>query len=113
MYMRSTTIQEGLLNIAMQDTLAGRDGAQNKPNRQGDQPRVRGAIILIVFFVLFTGASLLIPSPLFPGNVFCTVIGGAAVTYRTFVSAFFNGLIYGVALWVVFLSVSRRLEREK
>jgi hypothetical protein len=70
-------------------------------------------MILVVFFVLFTGASLLIPSPLFPGNVFCSLIGGVAVTYRTYVSAFFNGVLYGVALWAVFMSISRRLEREK
>jgi hypothetical protein len=74
---------------------------------------VKGTIILVVFFALFTGASLLIPSPLFPGNVFCTLIGGAAVTYRTYVSAFFNGVLYAAALWVVFISISRRLEREK
>jgi hypothetical protein len=74
---------------------------------------VKGAIILVVFFVLFTGMSLLIPSPLFPGNVLCTLIGGAAVMYGTYVSAFFNGVLYGVVLWVVFMSVSRRLEREK
>lgn len=74
---------------------------------------MKGAIILVVFFVLFTGMSLLIPSPLFPGNVFCTLIGGAAVRYRTYVSAFFNGVLYSVVLWVVFMSISRRLEREK
>ena len=74
---------------------------------------MKGTIILVVFFVLFTGMSMLIPSPMFPGNVLCTLIGGAAVTYRTYVSAFFNGVLYGVVLWVVFMSISRRLEREK
>ena len=74
---------------------------------------MRGTIILVVFFVLFTVMSLLIPSPMFPGNVFCMLIGGAAVTYRTYVSAFFNGVLYGLVLWVVFMSISRRLEREK
>lgn len=74
---------------------------------------MKGAIILVVFFVLFTAMSLLIPSPLFPGNVLCMLIGGAAVTYGTYVSAFFNGVLYGVVLWFVFMSISRRLEREK
>jgi hypothetical protein len=74
---------------------------------------VKGTIILVVFFVLFVGMSLLIPSPMFPGNVLCALIGGVAVTYGTYVSALFNGVLYGTVLWVVFTSISRRLEREK
>ncbi len=74
---------------------------------------MKGTIILLVFFVLFTGASLLIPSPMFPGNILCALMGGTAVKYTTYVSAFFNGVLYSVALWVVFVSISRRLEREK
>jgi hypothetical protein len=97
----------------MLDTLAGHESAENEPNHQGGQPRVRGTIILVVFFALFTGASLLIPSPMFPGNVLCTLIGGAAATYRTYLSAFFNGVLYSIALWIIFISISRRLEREK
>ena len=70
-------------------------------------------IILMVFFVLFTGASLIIPSPMFPGNVVAGLIGGLASNYATFVSAFFNGVLYAVVLWIVFMAISRRLEREK
>jgi hypothetical protein len=50
---------------------------------------------------------------MFPGNVLCTLIGGAAATYRTYLSAFFNGVLYSIALWIIFISISRRLEREK
>ncbi len=74
---------------------------------------MKGAIILVVFFVLFVGMSLLIPSPMFPGNVLCALIGGAAVTYGNYVSAIFNGILYSTVLWIVFLSISKRLEREK
>jgi hypothetical protein len=74
---------------------------------------MKGTIILLVFFALFTGASLLIPSPMFPGNVICALVGGTAVTYTSYLSAFFNGVIYSFALWIVFMSISRRLEREK
>jgi len=74
---------------------------------------LKGAAILIVFFVLFTGASLLIPSPMFPGNLLCKLIGGLAVQYTTYASAVFNGILYGVALWLVFIGISRRLERER
>jgi hypothetical protein len=74
---------------------------------------MRGALILVVFFAMFTFASLLIPSPMFPGNFFCTLIGGAVSEYTTYLSAFFNGLFYGVILWTVFAVISRRLEVEK
>jgi len=34
---------------------------------------MRGVLILVVFFSMFTVASLLIPSPMFPGNFFCAL----------------------------------------
>lgn len=77
------------------------------------QTTMRGAVILIVFFSLFTAASLLIPSPMFPGNVLCTLIGGVASEYIVYVSALFNGILYGVTLWLVFIAVSRRIAQEK
>lgn len=74
---------------------------------------MRGAIILIVFFALFTAASLLIPTPMFPGNMLVTLIGGELSRYPVYVSAFFNGVLYGVVLWLIFIAVSRRLGQEK
>jgi len=74
---------------------------------------MRGTIILIVFFLIFTFASLLIPSPMFPGTFFCALIGGAISEYTGYLSAVFNGLFYGVILWIVFTVISRRLEVEK
>ena len=74
---------------------------------------MRGALILISFFSLFTLASLLIPSPMFPGNFFCTLIGQSESEYTGYLSAVFNGLFYGVILWMVFTVISRRLEVEK
>ncbi len=74
---------------------------------------MRGALILISFFSLFTLASLLIPSPMFPGNFFCTLIGESISEYAGYLSAVFNGLFYGVVLWMVFTVISRRLEVEK
>jgi len=72
---------------------------------------MRGALILIAFFILFTSASLLIPSPMFPGNVLCTWIGEAIREYSKYLSAVFNGIFYGVILWLVFAVTSRRLEK--
>jgi hypothetical protein len=71
---------------------------------------MRGALILTVFFLLFTFASLLIPTPMFPGNFFCTLIGESVVEYAEYLSAVFNGVFYGVILWLVFVVVARKLE---
>jgi len=62
---------------------------------------------------MFTVASLLIPSPMFPGNFFCALIGEAAVGYAEYLSAVFNGVFYGAILWLVFTLISKRLEQQK
>ena len=74
---------------------------------------MRGAVILIAFFLLFTSASLLIPSPMFPGNFFCTLIGEAITEYAEFLSAIFNGVFYAAILWLTFIVISRKFEEEK
>jgi hypothetical protein len=74
---------------------------------------MRGILILIVFFSMFTAASLLIPSPMFPGNFFCALIGQGVSQYTDFLSAVFNGVFYGVILWLVFIVISKRLEGQK
>jgi hypothetical protein len=74
---------------------------------------MRGILILIVFFSMFTAASLLIPSPMFPGIFFCILIGQGATQYTDFLSAVFNGVFYGIILWLVFIVISKRLEGEK
>jgi len=74
---------------------------------------MRGLVILLAFFLLFTSASLLIPSQMFPGNILCTFIGEAIREYSKYLSAVFNGIVYGVILWLVFVVTSRRLEKEK
>jgi fructose-specific phosphotransferase system IIC component len=74
---------------------------------------MRGIPILIAFFSTFLAASLLIPSPIFPGNIICTFIGNVADEYLRFLGAIFNGIFYGTILWLVFVVVSRRFEKEK
>lgn len=73
---------------------------------------MRGIPILLAFFFIFALASLLIPSPLFPGNLFCALIGEAASEYAGYLSAVFNGVFYGVILWLVFVMVSKRFEED-
>jgi hypothetical protein len=74
---------------------------------------MRGILILVVFFSMFTFASLLIPTPMFPGTFFAALIGQGTGEYAEFLSAVFNGIFYGIILWLVFLVMSKRLEGEK
>jgi len=74
---------------------------------------MRGTIILIAFFSIFLVASLLIPSPMFPGNIFCNFIGQTINEYSKYIVAVFNGLFYGIIMWLAFAVISRRLEGEK
>jgi hypothetical protein len=71
---------------------------------------MRGTLILAVFFALFTCASLLIPSPMFPGNILSALIGGEIVQYSSYLSALINGIFYGGILWAAFVAISGRLE---
>jgi hypothetical protein len=83
---------------------------QNTLNSHVGEFVMRGTLILVVFFLMFTSASLLIPSPMFPGNVFCMLIGEVISEFVDYFSALFNGVFYGMILWLVFVVVSRRLE---
>jgi hypothetical protein len=73
---------------------------------------MRGVPILIIFFLMFTTASLLAPFPMFPGNFLCLAIGPAMVAYALYVGAAFNGLFYGFLVWLMFAGISRKLEQE-
>jgi hypothetical protein len=68
-------------------------------------------IIALAFFSLFAAASLLIPVPMFPGSWFCGLIGQSAQEYVGVISAVFNGLFYGVMLWLIFIGISRKLAK--
>ncbi len=70
---------------------------------------MRGTRILVVFFLIFTSASLLIPCPMFPGSLLCVAIGRIASQYDGFLGSVVNGLFYGAILWVVFVAISRKL----
>jgi hypothetical protein len=69
--------------------------------------------ILVIFFLMFTVASLLAPFPMFPGNLLFFSIGPAISEYALYLSAAFNGLFYGVLVWLVFAGISRKLEQER
>ena len=74
---------------------------------------MRSGIILVIFFLMFTVATLLVPCPMFPGNFLCTFVGATLSRYTQYLSAFFNGIFYGIVMWLIFAGISRRLEQEK
>jgi len=74
---------------------------------------MRGTLILLVFFSMFTVASLLVPYPMFPGNLLYAIIGEVMSGYAGYLGAVFNGVFYGAVLWLVFVVISRRLEAEE
>ena len=69
-------------------------------------------LIIIAFFSIFAVASLLIPTPMFPGSWFCAVIGSGIQEYIGVLSAVFNGLFYGFILWIIFVGLSRKLANQ-
>lgn len=72
---------------------------------------MRGLAIISVFFFMFVLASLLIPLPMFPGNVFCVFLKVAGEYFR-YLSAIFNGAFYGVILGLIFVTISKKLVKE-
>ncbi|MCD6446440.1 hypothetical protein J7L49_06630 [Candidatus Bathyarchaeota archaeon] len=72
---------------------------------------MRNTIILLVFFSVFTAASLLIPTPMFPGNVLCKILE-SPTKYSPFLSAVFNGVFYSAIFWLTFTLLSKKFEEE-
>jgi hypothetical protein len=73
---------------------------------------MRGVPILLIFFLMFTAASVMAPFPMFPGNFVCATIGSAVTPYALYLGAALNGLFYGVLIWLVFVGISKKLEQE-
>jgi hypothetical protein len=70
---------------------------------------MKGMTILLAFFSLLAVTSLLIPTPMFPGNWFCALIGEGIREYVSILSAVFNGAFYGIILLLVFIVIGKRL----
>lgn len=82
----------------------------NNSTLRGGKTALEGLVILMAFFLLFTCASLLIPSPMFPGGFLLRLIREPTSEYVRYLGAVSNGAFYGVILWLAFVYVSRRLE---
>ncbi len=74
---------------------------------------MRGGAIFLVFFILFTLATLAVPIPLFPGNMVHSVLNSLGIPvslYTSLLEAVANGILYGFIIWIGFVLLSRRLE---
>jgi hypothetical protein len=72
---------------------------------------LRGLAVFAVFFAIFLVSSLVISSPLFPGNVFCLVFSVSNLDLVVLVGALVNGVFYGFIAWIVFSLGFRWIER--
>lgn len=72
---------------------------------------MRGGTILLAFFSIFTAVSVAIPTPMFPGNLFCGLLGEKVQDYARVISALFNGAFYGGILSIMFISLGKKLEQ--
>jgi len=75
-----------------------------------EEKKLRGGAVFLSFFILFTLASIAVPVPLFPGNMFPAWFGVTSSTYASLFSAVVNGITYGLIIWLVFILATRRLD---
>ena len=70
-----------------------------------------GTIIFIIFFAIFTTASILLPVQFFPGSL----LENLAIIpqeYEQYVSAIANGLLYGAIIWLISLAINKKIKEE-
>jgi len=67
--------------------------------------------VFIVFFAFFTLATIVVPVPMFPGNMIHTWFGIPATSYTFYVSAILNGITYGLVAWIVYVLASKKIEK--
>lgn len=75
-----------------------------------------GGAIFWAFLAFFTAATLVVPIPLFPGNIISPMLSSVHIPVllnTPLVEALVNGTFYGFIVWIVFVSASRKLEEPK
>jgi hypothetical protein len=72
---------------------------------------MRAAAIFVAFFLLFTCSAIAVPVPLFPGNMIPTWFRIPLSEYTHYIEAVANGLLYGFVTWIVFFSISRKMDK--
>ena len=80
---------------------------------------MRGALVFIAAFLLFLVITLAYPD-LPPGNmIYKAVVGSATTDYPVFgigastlATAVFNGIVYGVIIWLIFTVADRATKKK-
>jgi uncharacterized RDD family membrane protein YckC len=67
--------------------------------------------VFVVFFAFFTLATIVVPIPMFPGNMIYTWFGIPATSYAFYASAIINGITYGLVAWIVYVLASKKIEK--
>jgi hypothetical protein len=70
---------------------------------------VKGAYFFTVFFLLFVSATLLIPTPMFPGDTFLAMVNLATLEYAYIIGALINALVYSLIAWAIFVLAMKRI----
>jgi hypothetical protein len=78
-------------------------------DKLGKERLLKGAYFFIVFFLIFTTAVLLIPTPMFPGDIILSLINAATSPQAAYLSALINGVTYGLIAWAVFAIAMRKI----
>ena len=71
---------------------------------------MQGLVIFAAFFIIFSASTIAIPSPLFPGNVICLLLGIPDENQIIMTSAITNGIFYGSLAWIIFSLASKWIE---
>src|SRR5271157_1665901 len=107
LYSCCTCRQQGLLNIKRPFNMIRWENVQ-----KGSGWAMRGTPIIILFFLMFTTASILAPFPMFPGNFLCTKLGPTVAEYALHAGAADEALFYGGVVRLVVGDLSRKLGQE-
>jgi len=67
--------------------------------------------VFVVFFLFFAFATIVVPVPMFPGNMIYTWFGTPSASYAFYISAIINGITYGFVAWIIYVLVSKKIEK--
>jgi uncharacterized RDD family membrane protein YckC len=72
---------------------------------------MKNSPVFVVFFAFFTLATIVVPVPMFPGNMIYIWFGILSTSYAFYVSAILNGITYGLVAWIVYVLASKKIEK--
>ena len=70
---------------------------------------MKGTLFFVVFFLIFTSAMFLIPTPMFPGDTLLALTDIVSSEYTAYLGALINGVIYGLIAWAIFMFAMKKI----